>query len=522
MFFFDFGIYKFYFVVYNYQYIYVYIWELEMNIGFDHEKYVKLQTEHILERIEKFDNKLYLEFGGKLFDDMHASRVLPGFKPDAKIKLLQELKDQTEIIVIINAADIERKKIRADFGITYDADVMRLIDNLRSLDIYVSAIVITQYKEQPSADIFKKKLEIRGERVFVHRCIKGYPNDIDTIVSDAGYGANEFVPTSRPLVVVTAPGPGSGKLATCLSQLYHEHKRGIAAGYAKFETFPIWNLPLKHPVNIAYEAATADLRDVNMIDPYHLDAYGITTVNYNRDVEAFPVLKKILHRITGEDCIYKSPTDMGVNMAGNSIADDEVCREASKHEVIRRYFKAFCDYKNGACDEDVVHRLENLMQELGINVTDRECVKAARNKEASSGANAVAIQLSDGRIISGKAGELLTAPSAALVNALKVLADIPKGMHILSPFVLEPITSLKKSLGDKVTALNIHETLLAMSLCRAMNPQMDYILSKLPELFHCEAHSTKMLPAFEEAYFKKLKINLTCDPEFMTDDLFIQ
>ncbi len=493
-----------------------------MKIGFDHEKYVKLQSQHILERIEKFNNKLYLEFGGKLFDDMHASRVLPGFKPDAKIRLLQELKDKTEIIVIINAADIERKKIRADFGITYDADVMRLIDNLRSLDIFVSAIVITQYKEQPSADIFKKKLEIRGERVFIHRCIKGYPNDIDTIVSDAGYGANEYVPTTRPLVVVTAPGPGSGKLATCLSQLYHEHKRGITAGYAKFETFPIWNLPLKHPVNIAYEAATADLRDVNMIDPYHFDAYGTTTVNYNRDVEAFPVLKNILYRITGEDCIYKSPTDMGVNMAGNSIIDDEACIEASKHEVIRRYFKAFCDYKNGICDKDVVHRIENLMQDLGIDVTYRECVQAARKKEKSSGANAVAIRLPNGHIISGKAGEFLTAPSAALINALKVLADIPKGTHIIPPSVLEPITSMKKSLGDKVTALNVHETLIAMSLCRTMDPTVDFILSKIPELSFSEAHSTKMLPANEEASYKKLKINLTCDPEFMTDDLFIQ
>ncbi len=493
-----------------------------MSIGFSHEKYVKLQSEHIIERIKQFDNKLYLEFGGKLFDDMHASRVLPGFKPDAKIRLLQELKDQTEIIVIINAADIERKKIRADFGITYDADVMRLIDNLRSLDIYVSAIVITQYKEQPSADIFKKRLEIRGERVFIHRCIKGYPNDIDTIVSDNGYGANEFVPTTRPLVVVTAPGPGSGKLATCLSQMYHEYKRGVNAGYAKFETFPIWNLPLKHPVNIAYEAATADLHDVNMIDPYHVDAYGVPTVNYNRDVEAFPVLKKILHKITGEDCIYKSPTDMGVNMAGNSIIDDEICREASKHEVIRRYFKAFCDYKNGACDKDVVYRIENLMQELGITPTDRQCVLAAREKEKNCGVHAVALQLADGRIISGKAGTLLSAPAAAIVNALKLITNTPKEIHLISPHVLETITSLKKSLGDKDSLLNVHETLLAISFCRTVTPQIDYILSKLPQLAGCEAHSTKMLPASEETYFKKLNINLTCDPEFMTNELFIQ
>lgn len=493
----------------------------KMKNGFDHEKYVTLQSEHILQKIKQFNNKLYLEFGGKLFDDMHAARVLPGFQPDAKIKLLQKLKDQTEIIVIINAADIERKKIRADFGITYDADVMRLIDNLRSLDIYVSAIVITQYKEQPSADIFKKRLEIRGERVFIHRCIKGYPNDTDTIVSDKGYGANEFVETTRPLVVVTAPGPGSGKLATCLSQLYHEYKRGVSAGYAKFETFPIWNLPLKHPVNIAYEAATADLHDVNMIDPYHMDAYGIATVNYNRDVEAFPVLKKILCKITG-DCIYKSPTDMGVNMAGNSIVDDDICRKASKDEVIRRYFKAYCDYKNGACDKEVVHRIENLMQQLGIEPTDRACVNAARKKESICSSHAVAIQLSNGKTISGKAGPLLSAPAAAVINALKVLSETPKSVHLIDPTVLQTITNLKSSLGDKNTSLNIHEMLLALSFCKTQNKNIESILSKLPELSGCEAHSTKMLPASEETYFKKLNMNLTCDPEFATNDLFIQ
>lgn len=493
-----------------------------MKTGFDNEKYLQLQKEHILERISKFDNKLYLEFGGKLFDDMHASRVLPGFLPDSKIRLLKTLKDQTEIIVIINAADIERKKMRADFGITYDADVLRLIDNLRSLDIYVSAIVITQFTDQPSAEIFKKKLELRGERVFVHRRIKGYPNDIDTIVSDKGYGANEFVPTTRPLVVVTAPGPGSGKLATCLSQLYHEHKHNVNAGYAKFETFPIWNLPLKHPVNIAYEAATADLKDVNMIDPYHLEAYGKTTVNYNRDVEAFPVVKKILSRITGKNDIYLSPTDMGVNMVGYCITDEEVCKKASEQEVIRRYYKAWCDYKNGLVDIDVAYRVESLMQEMGITTSDRLVASAAAEKAEQTGVHCVAIELDDGHIVTGKSSALMSASSAVLLNALKYLSGLSDDLHLISPVIIEPIISLKRSIGSKTSKLNLHETLLALSISGATNPSASFALSKLPALAHCEAHSTKMLSSNEETYFKRMKVNLTCDPEFLTKDLYIQ
>lgn len=493
-----------------------------MKIGFDNEKYLKLQSEHIMERISKFDNKLYLEFGGKLFDDMHASRVLPGFLPDSKIKLLQAMKEQTEIIVIINAADIERKKMRADFGITYDADVLRLIDNLRSLDIYVSAIVITQFADQPSAEIFKKKLEMRGERVFVHRRIKGYPNDIDTIVSDNGYGANEFVPTTRPLVVVTAPGPGSGKLATCLSQLYHEHKHNVNAGYAKFETFPIWNLPLKHPVNIAYEAATADLKDVNMIDPYHLEAYGKTTVNYNRDVEAFPVVKKILSRITGKDDIYRSPTDMGVNMVGNCIIDEDVCKKASEQEVLRRYYKAWCDYKNGLVDIDVAYRVESLMQEMGITTADRYVATAAAEKAEQTGVHCVAMELDDGHIVTGKSSTLMSASSAVLLNALKYLSGLSDDLHLISPVIIEPIISLKRSIGSKTSKLNLHETLLALSISGATNPSASFALSKLPLISHCEAHSTKMLSSNEETYFKRMKVNLTCDPEFLTKDLYIQ
>lgn len=494
-----------------------------MKIGFDNEKYVEMQSKRILERINNFDNKLYLEFGGKLFDDYHASRVLPGFAPDSKIRLLKKLKDKLEIIVIINAADIERKKIRADYGITYDTDVLRLIDALRSLDIYVSAVVITQYVGQPSAEIFKKKLEIRGERVFIHRVIKGYPNDIDTITSDNGYGANDFVPTTRPLVVVTAPGPGSGKLATCLSQIYHERKRGVNAGYAKFETFPIWNLPLKHPINIAYEAATADLSDVNMIDPYHLEAYGITTVNYNRDVEAFPVVRKILSRISGSmEDIYKSPTDMGVNMVGFCISDDDVCREASKQEVIRRYYKAACDYKNGLCDQSVVFRCEALMEELNATKTDRDVVHYALEKaEANNGLHCVAIKMNDGHVVTGKSSSMISAASAAMINAIKYLSGIADDIHLISPVVLEPITTMKRSIGSKASKLNLHEALIALSICGATNPSVAYALQKLPELEHCEAHSTKMLTPSEEEYVKRLKINLTCEPEFISKDLYI-
>ncbi len=495
-----------------------------MRTGFDNDKYVELQSKNILERIEKFDNKLYLEFGGKLFDDLHASRVLPGFAPDAKVRLLRTMKDQTEIIVTINAADIEKKKIRADFGISYDMDVLRLIDNLRSLDIYVSSIVVTQYTGQPSADIFRKKLERRGERVYFHKVIAGYPNNVDTIVSDEGYGANPYIETTRPLVVVTAPGPGSGKLATCLSQLYHEHKRGVNAGYAKFETFPIWNIPLKHPVNLAYEAATADLRDVNMLDPYHLEAYGVTTVNYNRDVEAFPVVKTILSRITGKNDIYKSPTDMGVNMAGYAIVDDEAVRDAAKQEIIRRSYRAWCDYKNGLVDIEVAHRVEGIMQEAGINAeNDRPVVRAALKKTEDTGVQAIAIQLHDGTIITGKSGEMLGAPAAAVINAIKYLAGINDKIDLISPMILEPIRNMKKNtLGRNVTKLNLEEALIAMSVCTVTNPMVAAALAKLEELKDTEAHYTKILNPQDEITFRKLKINVTCEPEFMSNNLYNQ
>lgn len=494
-----------------------------MKIGFDNDKYVELQSKNIIERIAKFDNKLYLEFGGKLFDDLHAARVLPGFAPDAKVRLLQTMKDQTEIIVTINAADIEKKKIRADFGISYDMDVLRLIDNLRSLDIYVSAIVVTQYTGQPSADIFKKKLERRGERVYFHKMIAGYPNNVDTIVSDEGYGANPFIETTRPLVVITAPGPGSGKLATCLSQLYHEHKRNVKAGYAKFETFPIWNIPRKHPVNLAYEAATADLRDVNMIDPYHLEAYGVTTVNYNRDIEAFPVVKTILSRITGEDDLYRSPTDMGVNMAGYAIIDDEVVRKAANDEIIRRSYRAWCDYKNGLVDIEVAHRADALMQEAGVTTEARPVVAAALKKTRESGVQAIAIELPDGKIVTGKSSDMLGAPAAAVINAIKYLAGIKDEIYLISPVILEPIRNMKKNtLGRNVTKLNLEEALIAMSICAATNPMVEEALKQLEKLKYTEAHYTKMLNPQDEITFRKLKINITCEPEFMTSNLYNQ
>ncbi len=492
-----------------------------MKIGFDNQTYIKTQSAKIMERVRLFDNKLYIEFGGKLFDDLHAARVLPGFAPDAKINLLREMRDQTEIIIIINAADIERKKIRADFGITYDMDVLRLMDNLRSLGIYVSSVVITQYTGQHGADIFRKKLEMRGERVYVHRSINGYPNDVDTIVSEEGYGANDYIETTRPLVVVTAPGPGSGKLATCLSQLYHEYKRGVKAGYAKFETFPIWNLPLKHPVNIAYEAATADLRDVNMIDPYHLDAYGVATVNYNRDVEAFPVVQTIVERITGKRDLYRSPTDMGVNMVGNCIIDDEVCREAAKQEILRRYYKAWCDYKNGTGDIETAHLVELLMKNVGITTADRRVVSPALEKAEKVECPVFSIELSDGRIITGKEISLMSAPATALINAVKALSGIADEIFLLSPVVIEPIQRMKgEVLGDRVLRLGLEEVLIALSICAATNSMVELAMTKLAELRGCEAHSTTMLTGADERILRKLGLNFTCEPVFPGKDLF--
>jgi len=491
-----------------------------MNIGFDNDKYIKMQSEHILERVKTFDNKLYIEFGGKLFDDYHAARVLPGFAPDSKIRMLQHMKDQVEIIIIINAADIERKKIRADYGITYDMDVLRLIDNLRSIGIYVSSIVISQYNDQPSADLFKNKLEQRGEKIYVHKKIKGYPNDVDTIVSDKGYGANEYIETTRPIVVVTAPGPGSGKLATCLSQLYHEHKRGRNSGYAKFETFPIWNLPLKHPVNIAYEAATADLKDVNMIDPFHLETYGVATVNYNRDIETFPVVRTIIEKITGKS-IYKSPTDMGVNMVGNCIIDDDLCRKAAKNEIIRRYFKACCDYKNGVAEIDVAQRIEILMKELNITINDRDVVKPAVDKALLENTHVMSIKLPSGKIITGKANDLMSAPSSAIINSIKELSGYSDEIFLLSPVVIEPIRRMKKDiLSSHTSRLSLEEVFIALSICAATNPMVENAISKLPLLRNCDAHSTKMLSVQDERIIRKLGINYTCEPEFSSKDLF--
>ena len=420
-----------------------------MKIGFDNDKYLTMQSEHIRKRIDQFDNKLYLEFGGKLFDDYHASRVLPGFAPDSKLKLLMQLSDQAEIVIVISAGDIEKNKVRGDLGITYDSDVLRLIESFREQGLFVGSVVITQYTGQSSANLFKTRLEKLGIRVYIHYVIEGYPSNIPLIVSDEGYGKNDYIETSRPLVIITAPGPGSGKMATCLSQLYHEHKRGVRAGYAKFETFPIWNIPLKHPVNLAYEAATADLNDVNMIDPFHLEAYGITTVNYNRDVEIFPVLSAIFEKIYGENP-YKSPTDMGVNMAGNCICDDEACRDASNQEIIRRYYQALNGLAEGTSTEEEVFKIELLMKQAHITVNDRTVVDAALKRAEETGAPAAALELPDGSIITGKTSNLLGASAALLLNALKKLAGIEDEVHIISPSAIEPIQKLKTSyLGSK-------------------------------------------------------------------------
>ncbi len=492
-----------------------------MKTAFDNEQYIEIQSKKILERISHY-GKLYLEFGGKLFDDMHASRVLPGFAPDVKVRILQALADKTEIIVVINANDIERKKIRADFGITYDADVLRLIDNLRSLGVLVSSLVITQYTGQPAADIFKKKLEMRGERVYLHRIIAGYPNDVNTIVSEEGYGKNDFVETTRPLVVVTAPGPGSGKLATCLSQLYHEHKHGVRAGYAKFETFPIWNLPLKHPVNIAYEAATADLKDVNMLDPFHLDKYGVTTVNYNRDIEAFPVVKTIFERIMGQ-CPYCSPTDMGVNMVGFAITDDDAAREAAKQEILRRYYKAKCDYKNGNAEIFVAQRIEVLMQDVGVTVADRPVVGACLARAESAGVPALSIQMPDGMIITGKRGTQIGAPAAAVINAIKYLSGIRDDLPLIAPAVIGPMIKMKADmLGSTKKTLNLEEALLALSVCALTNPTAELAMRQLPILRGLEAHYTKIPSPHDEATFRKLGVHLTSEDDFGTANLYIQ
>ncbi|MBQ2714817.1 MAG: DUF1846 domain-containing protein [Clostridia bacterium] len=488
--------------------------------GFDNAKYIETQSEKILERINKYNNKLYLEFGGKLFDDYHASRVLPGFAPDAKVTLLKALKDKLEIIFVISAGDIERNKIRADFGITYGMDVLRLMDNLRRLGIYINSIVITQYKGQTQADVFRKKLEMRGEKVYVHTPTKGYPVDVDTIVSDEGYGANPYIETTRPLVVVTAPGPGSGKLATCLSQLYHEYKRGVRAGYAKFETFPIWNLALKHPVNIAYEAATVDIGDFNIIDPFHLDAYNMTTVNYNRDVEVFPVVKTILEKITGEE-IYRSPTDMGVNMAGCCIADDEEVREAAKQEIIRRYFKINCDYKQGLVSKDAAERATMLMNELKIVPTDRAVVAPAREKAELRGVPAMALMTKSGEIVTGRQSEQMQAAASLVLNTLKTLSGLSDDIMLISPSVMDTIMQLKRgAMGNAKYRLTMEDALIAVSITAASDPISAKAMEKVEELRGLEVHSTVMLSQNEENTFRRMRMNVTADAEFASKDLF--
>ena len=491
-----------------------------MKIGFDKDFYMKKQSQFIIERIDKFD-KLYLEFGGKLLEDFHAGRVLPGFDINAKIKLLEKLKDKAEIIIPINAKDLERNKIRADYGINYGLSVMHLIDNLRERDIYVNSVVITQFENQPAAVIYKQKLERLGVKVYLHTKTKGYPTDIETIISEEGYGKNEFIETTKPLVVVTAPGPGSGKLATCMCQLYHEYKRGVKAGYAKFETFPIWNIPLKHPVNVAYEAATADLKDVNMIDHFHLEAYGKTCVNYNRDIEVFPVVRAIMKKLSGGGLEYKSPTDMGVNMAGYAITDDEVVKKAACQEVIRRYFKALCDYKQGLSDYSPVEKIEFLMSELNLTVADRPVVAAANEKAEKEKLAVVSIELGNGEIITGKSSSLMTASCAMLLNAIKKLAGINDKIKLISPVVIDPILKLKKNtLKQKDKVLNLEQVLIALSICAATNPVVEAALGKINELEGLEAHSSCILGESDEDVLKRLKINISEEPEFYSKELY--
>lgn len=484
-----------------------------MKKGFDNEKYLKMQSQHIRERIGQFDNKLYLEFGGKLYDDHHASRVLPGFEPDSKLRMLMQLKEQVEIVIVISAEDIEKNKIRGDLGITYDSDLLRLKSIFESKDLYVGSVCITHFAGQYSAQMFQSRLEKMGIRVYRHYMIPGYPNNVPVIVSEEGYGHNEYIETSHPLVVVTAPGPGSGKMATCLSQLYHEHRRGIRAGYAKFETFPIWNLPLSHPVNLAYEAATADLNDVNMIDPYHLDAYGETTVNYNRDVEIFPVLKAIFERIYGE-CPYQSPTDMGVNMVGNCIIDDEACREASGQEIIRRYYQTLVNIARGKAAEEEAYKIELLMNKVGVTVQDRKAVPAAQKRAEETGHTAAAMELTDGRVITGKTSELLGACSALLVNALKELAGINHKVLLITPNVIRPIQKLKvEYLGSKNPRLHMEEVLIALSASSESNELADLALRQLPRLRGSQVHTSRMLSAADEKTFQRLGILLTSEPK---------
>jgi len=482
------------------------------NICFDSEKYVRLQSAEINERVKMFDNKLYLEFGGKIFDDLNAARILPGFRPGIKVEILQELKDKAEIIFCINAAIIEKKKIRADHGISYEAELLRLIDKFKVIGIPTAAVVITLYTGQPEAEKFKNQLKRRGIKTYTHTHTKGYPTDVDVIVSDEGYGAQPYIETTKPLVVVAAPGPNSGKLATCLSQLYHENKRGVRAGYAKFETLPIWDLPLKHPVNMEYEAATADIGDINMIDNFHFEKYGKMAVNYSRDLAVFPILKKILHKIIGKD-IYYSPTDMGVNMIGKCITNDECVRRAACDEIIRRYLNGLCDYKNGLCDITVPDRIKLLMNELGISLADRPVVAAALEKKANKKADAVAIGLSDGQIITGRYTDVMTASAAAVINAIKSLSDIDDETHLIPPINWQPMLKLKQGVYGE-SRLNLLDILMALAVSAAANPTVELALSKLPDLRDLEAHSTVMLPHSEIDTLKKIGLNITCTDEF--------
>ena len=491
-----------------------------MKIGFDNEKYLTMQSEHIKQRIGEFGDKLYLEFGGKLFDDYHASRVLPGFAPDSKLRMLLQMADQAEILIAINAADIEKNKVRHDLGITYDEDVLRLIQEFRDKGLYVGSVVITKYSGQSGADQFKVKLEHRNIKVYRHYCIEGYPSNVPLIVSDEGYGKNDYIETTRPLVIITAPGPGSGKMATCLSQLYHENKRGIKAGYAKFETFPIWNLPLKHPVNLAYEAATADLNDVNMIDPYHLEAYGVTTVNYNRDVDIFPVLNAIFEGIYGESP-YKSPTDMGVNMAGFCIMDDEACCGASKQEIIRRYYHALNRLAKEEGTSDEVYKINLLMNKAKIDSTMRPVIAPCLERAKVSGGPAAAMELDDGTIVTGKTSSLLGASAALLLNAIKVLGDIPHNVHLIAPSAIEPIQTLKtKYMGSKNPRLHTDEVLIALSMSAATDETAKKALAQLPKLRGCQVHTSVMLSDVDIKVFSKLGVQLTSEPVYEHKKLY--
>ena len=484
------------------------------NRGFDNGKYLQLQSAHIRKRLDAFGGKLYLEFGGKLYDDNHAARVLPGFEPDSKLQMLLQLKDQVEMIIVINAGDIEKNKIRGDLGITYDRDVLRLLEIFRGLGLYVSSVVLTRFQDQNTAKAFQSRLEGLGLKVYHHYDIEGYPSDTARAVSEEGFGRNDYIETTRSLVVVTAPGPGSGKLATCLSQLYHEHKRGIKAGYAKFETFPIWNLPLNHPVNLAYEAATADLNDVNMLDPFHLEAYGTTTVNYNRDVEAFPVLVAMFEQILGT-CPYKSPTDMGVNMVGNCIIDDEAVKDASRQEIIRRYYAAMCDHKKGKASDEVIRKMDLLMKKAGVQLSSRKVVAAALEKANEIDLPAVALELPDGQIVTGKTSPLLGASAAVLLNALKALAKLDDSLHLISPLAIDPIQKLKVGyLGNRNPRLHTDEVLIALSISAATDSAAQLAMEQLSKLRGCEVHSSVILSDVDELVFKRLGIHVTCEPQF--------